>query len=83
MKLGFIGLGIMGTPMALRLAKAGHALHVTTIGPVAEELLKQGAQHLATAEQVAEQSEIILSWSRIPRRSPTCCLASTAAPKRP
>ncbi|MDH8107071.1 NAD(P)-binding domain-containing protein, partial [Klebsiella pneumoniae] len=27
MKLGFIGLGIMGTPMALRLAKAGHALH--------------------------------------------------------
>ncbi|WP_448718145.1 NAD(P)-binding domain-containing protein, partial [Klebsiella quasipneumoniae] len=28
MKLGFIGLGIMGTPMALRLAKAGHALHV-------------------------------------------------------
>ncbi len=47
MKLGFIGLGIMGTPMALRLAKAGHALHVTTIGPVADELLKHGAQHLA------------------------------------
>ena len=43
MKLGFLGFGIMGTPMALRLAKAGHALHVTTIGPVAEELLKQGA----------------------------------------
>ena len=59
MKLGFIGLGIMGTPMALRLAKAGHALHVTTIGPVADELLKHGAQHLACAEQVAEQSDII------------------------
>ena len=59
MKLGFIGLGIMGTPMALRLARAGHALHVTTIGPVADDLLKQGAQHLATAEQVAAQSEII------------------------
>ena len=59
MKLGFIGLGIMGTPMALRLARAGHVLHVTTIGPVADDLLKQGAQHLATAEQVAAQSEII------------------------
>lgn len=42
MKLGFIGLGIMGTPMALRLAKAGHALHVTTIGPVAEETAQAG-----------------------------------------
>lgn len=34
MKLGFIGLGIMGTPMAINLARAGHQLHVTTIGPV-------------------------------------------------
>ena len=39
MKLGFIGLGIMGTPMAINLARAGHQLHVTTIGPVADELL--------------------------------------------
>lgn len=31
MKLGFIGLGIMGTPMAINLARAGHQLHVTTI----------------------------------------------------
>ena len=34
MKLGFIGLGIMGTPMAINLARAGHQLHVTTIGPM-------------------------------------------------
>ena len=27
MKLGFIGLGIMGTPMAINLARAGHQLH--------------------------------------------------------
>lgn len=32
MKLGFIGLGIMGSPMAINLARAGHQLHVTTIG---------------------------------------------------
>ena len=31
MKLGFIGLGIMGTPMAINLARAGHQLHVTTM----------------------------------------------------
>lgn len=28
MKLGFIGLGIMGTPMAINLARAGHQLQV-------------------------------------------------------
>ena len=82
MKLGFIGLGIMGTPMALRLAKAGHALHVTTIGPVADELLKHGAQHLACAEQVAEQSDIFLLWYPIPRRLPRCCLANMVVLKR-
>jgi 2-hydroxy-3-oxopropionate reductase len=59
MKLGFIGLGIMGTPMALNLAKAGHALHVTTIGPVAEELLKLGAVNVETAQQVTEKSDIV------------------------
>ncbi|MEA7571645.1 NAD(P)-binding domain-containing protein, partial [Salmonella enterica subsp. enterica serovar Virginia] len=42
-KLGFIGLGIMGSPMAINLARAGHQLHVTTIGPVADELLSLGA----------------------------------------
>lgn len=48
MKLGFIGLGIMGTPMAINLARAGHQLHVTTIGPVADELLSLGAVSVET-----------------------------------
>lgn len=52
MKLGFIGLGIMGTPMAINLARAGHQLHVTTIGPVADELLSLGAVSVETARQV-------------------------------
>ncbi|MCK3283769.1 NAD(P)-binding domain-containing protein, partial [Escherichia coli] len=59
MKLGFIGLGIMGTPMAVNLARAGHQLHVTTIGPVAEELLALGAVNVETARQVTESSDII------------------------
>lgn len=59
MKLGFIGLGIMGTPMAINLAKAGHSLHVTTIGPVADELLALDAVNVTTAGQVTEASDII------------------------
>lgn len=59
MKLGFIGLGIMGTPMALNLAKAGHDLHVATIGPVSEDLLKLGAVNVETARQVTEKSDIV------------------------
>ena len=60
MKLGFIGLGIMGTPMAINLARADHQLHVTTIGPVADELLSLGAVSVETARQVTEASDIIL-----------------------
>ncbi len=59
MKLEFIGLGIMGTPMAINLARAGHQLHVTTIGPVADELLSLGAVSVETARQVTEASDII------------------------
>lgn len=59
MKLGFIGLGIMGTPMAINLARAGHQLHVTTIGPVADELLSLGAVSVETARQVTDASDII------------------------
>ncbi|HAO1020698.1 TPA: 2-hydroxy-3-oxopropionate reductase [Escherichia coli] len=59
MKLGFIGLGIMGTPMAINLARAGNQLHVTTIGPVADELLSLGAVSVETARQVTDASDII------------------------
>ncbi|HBE2926266.1 TPA: 2-hydroxy-3-oxopropionate reductase [Escherichia coli] len=59
MKLGFIGLGIMGTPMAINLARAGHQLHVTIIGPVADELLSLGAVSVETARQVTDASDII------------------------
>lgn len=59
MKLGFIGLGIMGTPITINLARAGHQLHVTTIGPVADELLSLGAVSVETARQVTDASDII------------------------
>ena len=42
-KIGFIGLGIMGTPMAGHLIKAGHQLFVYTVGKVAPEITESGA----------------------------------------
>ncbi|MGI2034423.1 2-hydroxy-3-oxopropionate reductase [Rhizobium panacihumi] len=59
MNLGFIGLGIMGTPMAAHLQAAGHKLFVNTIGPVAENLTAGGAVVCTTGKHVAEQSDII------------------------
>ncbi len=69
MKLGFIGLGIMGTPMAINLARAGHQLHVTTIGPVVRhELLSLGAVSVETARQVTDASDIIfIMWLDTPQ----------------
>jgi 2-hydroxy-3-oxopropionate reductase len=58
-KLGFIGLGIMGTPMAAHLIKAGHTLFVTTLGPVPAELTNAGATACASAQEVTQQTDII------------------------
>ena len=58
-KLGFIGLGIMGAPMAGHLIKAGHALFLNTRSSVPADLLAAGAQACATAAEVAEKADII------------------------
>jgi len=42
MKVGFIGLGIMGRPMAVNLAKAGHALFAHSRGGVPREVFDAG-----------------------------------------
>ena len=59
MKLGFIGLGIMGTPMAAHLIKAGHQLFVYTRGKVAPELAESGATICTNAKGVAERADIV------------------------
>ena len=38
MNIGFIGLGIMGAPMALHLVEAGHQLFVNTVGPIPDSI---------------------------------------------
>jgi 2-hydroxy-3-oxopropionate reductase len=59
-KLGFIGLGIMGRPMALNLRKAGHALWVHGRRPVTMEVLVEaGATPCASAEEVAANADVI------------------------
>ncbi len=59
LKVGFIGLGIMGTPMALNLLKAGHQLFVSTRGQVPEAFAEQGATICTNALEVAKRADII------------------------
>jgi 2-hydroxy-3-oxopropionate reductase len=58
-QLGFIGLGIMGTPMAAHLIKAGHTLFVHTRSKVPADLLSAGATAYASATEVAQHADII------------------------
>jgi 2-hydroxy-3-oxopropionate reductase len=58
-QLGFIGLGIMGTPMAAHLIKAGHTLFVHTRSKVPADLLSAGATSCASATEVAQHADII------------------------
>ena len=60
-KLGFIGLGIMGTPMALRLKAGGHDLFIHTRGEPKAELLEAGAVRCASAKEVAQQADVIFT----------------------
>jgi 2-hydroxy-3-oxopropionate reductase len=58
--LGFIGLGIMGKPMAGHLAKAGYELHVFDVVEAGvKELVGQGARACANSREVAGKSDIV------------------------
>jgi 3-hydroxyisobutyrate dehydrogenase-like beta-hydroxyacid dehydrogenase len=62
MRIGFIGLGLMGGPMALNLMKAGHALVVHDLRrEAAEPHLAGGAVWADSARAVAAASELVLS----------------------
>jgi len=58
--IGFIGLGIMGTPMAANLIQGGHRLVVQTRSKVPQSLLDAGATAAANATEVAKTSDIII-----------------------
>ena len=61
MKIGFIGLGLMGRPMAAHLIDAGHDLYINRLKPVSEFLVEKGATACDTPKAVAEAAEIIIT----------------------
>ena len=60
-KVGFIGLGIMGNPMAGQLVKAGHEVYLYSRGGVPAELVEAGGKACESSRQVAQQADIIIT----------------------
>ena len=60
MKIGFVGLGIMGRPMAANLMAAGHELHVYDVVGVPAETVKLGAHAETDARAVAAAAEVVI-----------------------
>ncbi len=61
LKIGFVGLGIMGAPMAGQLIKAGHSLFVHTRGKVPAAIASSNTTQCTSARAVAEQADIVIT----------------------
>jgi len=59
--IGFIGLGIMGKPMAANLIKGGHTLFLHSRSGVPQELASAGGKACASAKEVAQKADIIIT----------------------
>jgi 2-hydroxy-3-oxopropionate reductase len=59
--VGFIGLGIMGRPMAAHLAQGGHKLQVYDRKPIPQDLLDLGAARCGSSKEVAQKSDVIVT----------------------
>jgi 2-hydroxy-3-oxopropionate reductase len=59
--LGFVGLGVMGRPMATHLLRGGHRVHLFTRSGVPDELLRAGGIRCAHGREVADRSEIVFA----------------------
>ena len=59
-KIGFIGLGIMGVPMAGHLLAAGHKLYLYDIKPPAKSLVDQGGVLCQSSKEAAQKGDIII-----------------------
>ena len=60
-KIGFIGLGIMGSPMAGPLIKGGHELYLYSIPSVPQALVDAGGKACASGKEVAQKADIIIT----------------------
>src|SRR5450631_188725 len=80
MKIGFIGLGRMGLPMAQRLLDAGHALTVYNRSQGAvQKLVAQGAKAGASPQDVAQQVEVLITCLLTPAQSVSIFLGDKGA----
>ncbi|MCE2657884.1 MAG: 2-hydroxy-3-oxopropionate reductase [Rubrivivax sp.] len=59
--LGFIGLGIMGRPMALRLLQAGYRVQVHSRREIPSDLQQAGAQPCVSAQAVAKTADVVIT----------------------
>ncbi|UUX34767.1 2-hydroxy-3-oxopropionate reductase [Fundicoccus culcitae] len=61
MKIGFVGLGIMGKPMAINLVKAGHEVFGYDFNQAAiDALVEAGGQGVSSGREAAEKSELVI-----------------------
>jgi 2-hydroxy-3-oxopropionate reductase len=60
MKIGFIGTGIMGKPMAGKLIDGGHELYIHDVASAPKELTDKGAKVCASGKDVAQAVEIVI-----------------------
>ncbi len=61
-RIGLVGLGIMGKPMARNIMKEGYSLVVYDIvGSAVEEVVGDGAKAASSAKEVAEQSDVVIT----------------------
>ncbi|MCX7839375.1 MAG: NAD(P)-binding domain-containing protein, partial [Anaerolineae bacterium] len=60
-RIGFIGLGIMGKPMAMHLVNAGYPLTVLQSNKAAGELVAAGARAADSPKNVAAQSDVVIT----------------------
>lgn len=59
-KIGFVGLGIMGTPMAANLIGAGHEVFLYSIPSIPESLIQAGGKACASGREAAQKGEVII-----------------------
>ena len=60
MKVGFIGLGVMGAPMAGHLIAGGHEVFLSDLKPIPASLIERGGKSGGTAKEVAQKAEVII-----------------------
>jgi 2-hydroxy-3-oxopropionate reductase len=60
MKIGFIGIGIMGAPMVGRLLDGGHQVFANDLKPIRPEILEKGATEVSSAKEATEMGDVII-----------------------